>query len=457
MRSAGCYNARLGVPAARWSPSMRCILTLAVVLSLASLSDGQDRKTKVLNDRDRFAKNEVWLYNDLDEAFAEAKKSKKPLLVVLRCVPCEACSHFDKQLLDEQEQMRDLLDQFVCVRVVKANGLDLSLFQFDYDQSFHAMFFNPDRTIYGRFGTRSQNKEDDDMTMEGFRQAMKGVLALHKDYPANQASLAGKTGGKPLVEVPEAFPSLKGKYKAEIDYEGAIVASCIHCHQVRDAERIHYRTQGKELPEHVLYPYPLPSVVGLTFDPTQAATITSVEPESIAAAAGLTAGDQIIALNKQPMISIADVQWVLHNAPASGELAVDYRRGKANATTKLELPAGWRKKSDLAWRPTTWDLRRMALGGLWLKDLSDEERSKRGLASDTLALWVKHLGEYNEHAVAKNAGFRKDDVLVAVDGSDRRWSETEMIDHALRKRPGEKLAVTVLRGKERVELKLPVQ
>jgi serine protease Do len=424
---------------------------------LVASASAQDRKTKVLNDRDTFAKNDVWLYNDLDEGFAEAKRSKKPLLVVLRCVPCEACSHFDKQLLEEQEQMRDLLDQFVCVRVVKANGLDLSLFQFDYDQSFHAMFLNGDRTIYGRFGTRSQNKEDDDMTMAGFREAMKGALALHQKYPANKQSLAGKSGGKPLFEVPEAFPSLKGKYKAEIDYDGAVVASCIHCHQVRDAERVYYRQQGKTLPEQVLYPYPLPSVIGLTMDPRQCATISGVETGSIAAAAGLAAGDQIISLNRQPLLSIADMQWVLHNAPSAGQLAVDYRRDQKVASTKIELPAQWRARSDLAWRPTTWDLRRMALGGLWLNDLDDAERKKRGIAPDALALWVKHLGEYGEHAVAKNAGFRKDDVIIAVGDANQRWSETELIAAALQHRPGDKLPITILRGQEKIDLKLPLQ
>ena len=428
-----------------------------ILLCLSGLSEGQDRKTKVLTDRDTFAKNEVWIYNDLDEAFAESKKSTKPLLVVFRCVPCEACSHFDKQLLDEQEQMRDLLDQFVCVRVVKANGLDLSLFQFDYDQSFHAMFLNADRTIYGRFGTRSQKKEDEDMTMEGFRAAMKAVLALHKQYPANKESLAGKSGGKVPFEVPEAFPSLKGKYKGQIDYEGNVVASCIHCHQVRDAERVYYRNKETKLPEQVLYPYPLPSVTGLTMDPSKCAIVTDVQDNSIAAKAGLQAGDEIVSLGGQPLVSTADLQWVLHNAPASGSVDVEYRRGQQTASTKLALPEGWRSQSDLSWRPTTWDLRRMALGGLHLEDLSDEQRTQRGIASDALALRAKHVGEYNEHAVAKNAGFRKEDVVVAVDGKKDRKSETELIAQALQKKPGEKLAVTVLRGKERIELKLPVQ
>ena len=68
--------------------------------------------------------------------------------------------------------VRDLLDKFVCVRVVHANGMDLSLFQYDYDQSWSAFFLNADRTIYGRYGTRSHETESgDDVSLEGFAKA----------------------------------------------------------------------------------------------------------------------------------------------------------------------------------------------------------------------------------------------------------------------------------------------
>jgi len=50
------------------------------------------------------------------------------------------------------------MDQFVCVRLVQANGLDLELFQFDYDLTFSIFFMNGDKTIYGRYGTRSSQK-----------------------------------------------------------------------------------------------------------------------------------------------------------------------------------------------------------------------------------------------------------------------------------------------------------
>src|SRR5262249_11070936 len=155
-----------------WLPSV----CLALLLPSFPSASAQDRETKVRGDREAFKSDDVWIYNDLDAAFAEAKKSNRPLMVVFRCIPCEACSRFDKELLARRAEVKDLLGKFVCCRVVQGNHLDLSLFQFDYDQSFHTMFLNADRTIYGRYGTRSQRKEEEDMTIAGLRAAMQAVL-----------------------------------------------------------------------------------------------------------------------------------------------------------------------------------------------------------------------------------------------------------------------------------------
>src|SRR5206468_10131232 len=103
------------------------------------------------------------------------------------------------------------MDQFVCVRLVQANAMDLSLFQFDYDLTFAVFFMNADKTIYGRFGTRSERKDaTKDISMEGFRKALAAALELHKKYPANKASLSGKQSPPPRFKVPEEYPSLRG-------------------------------------------------------------------------------------------------------------------------------------------------------------------------------------------------------------------------------------------------------
>ena len=100
----------------------------------------------------------------------------------------------------------------------------------------------------------------------------------------------------------------------------------------------------------------------------------------------------------------------------------------------------------------------MALGGMRLDDLTDEERKSANLPHDGMALRVRHLGEYGEHAVAKRAGFRKGDILVKFDGQSARMSESEVLVYTLRKkRPGELVAATVLRNGETKVLKFALQ
>ena len=101
-------------------------------------------------------------------------------------------------------ELRKLLKKFVCVRVIQGNSLDLELFQFDYDLTFAAFFMNADRTIYGRYGTRSSRKKPErDISMQGFVSALEGALELHGRFPSVRKSLAAKRGGKPRYPVPE--------------------------------------------------------------------------------------------------------------------------------------------------------------------------------------------------------------------------------------------------------------
>ena len=114
-----------------------------------------------------------WIYDDLPKAIAEAKSTGKPLLVVLRCVPCPPGKALDAQVMQPNDELAALEKQFVCVRVIQTNGLDLSVFQFDYDMSWAAMFLNADMTIYGRYGSRTSSGpgSDKELTLPGFTQA----------------------------------------------------------------------------------------------------------------------------------------------------------------------------------------------------------------------------------------------------------------------------------------------
>lgn len=432
---------------------------LVAILAPLSAAAPVDRDTKVRNDRAEVTEAGFWIYDDLDKGIALARQTRKPLLVVIRCIPCEACEGFDARVVDRDPQIADLLEKFVCVRIVKGNGLDLSLFQYDYDLSFAAFFMNADKTIYGRFGTRTRGEDAaSEITLEGFRKALATALEWHADYPVNKASFAGKQGPAPQFKVPEEYPSLKPKYTSELNYEGKVAQSCIHCHQIRDAQRQLARERSEPLPDDVLYPYPMPDVLGLKLDPQHLATVKSVAPGSVAEKEGFRAGDKLLSLGGQPLISIADVQWVLHTTKAPAKLKAQVERDGKRVELTLSLAEGWRRQDDISWRPTSWELRRMATGGLVLEDLPDEERTALKLDDDALALRVKHVGQYGDHAAAKRAGFEKGDIVVEFDGDARRLRETEVLALGMNKyRRGQKVPVTVLRGEKRLELQLPMQ
>lgn len=449
----------------QWRRGVFQVVVLPAILMLLAAgtqTSGADRAAKVRDDKKLLEKDDHWIYNDLPKAFAEAKRTGKPLLVVFRCIPCEACSNFDDMVVAREPRIRRLMEQFVCVRVPQANGMDLSLYQFDYDMSLAMFLMRADGTIYGRFGTRSGTKDEDhEMTIDGLAKALIRALEMDDDFERYKPQLIGKRGANVDVAKPEEHAYFKGKFTDRLDYEGNVLNSCIHCHQVREAQRMTVRAAGKPIPDDLMYPWPNPSVLGLKLNPDECATVLEVLAGSPAEAAGFRKGDEIVTVGGQRPISIADVQWVLHTSKNDSELSVVVQRGGSKGETltlKLPLADGWRRRVNIDWRATTWDLRRIALGGMRLEAATPEQRAQHGIGDDKMALHVKWVGQYGDHARAKQAGFLKGDIVIAFDGDDSPRTESTLIATTVNgKKPGDKIPVKVIRGSERLSLMLPVQ
>lgn len=427
----------------------RILLTWAILLIAPASGWAQSREEKVRRDRREIEAEGLWIYNDFTQAKAQARSSGKPILAVLRCIPCEECVKLDEEVIRQDPHIKKHLDRFVRVRLVSTNGLDLSIFQFDTDQSFAVFFLEADGTILGRFGTRSHRTDwRGDVSVEGLAEAMEQALKLHQDYPGNQAALSGKTGKKPEYGTPEKMPPLAGKFTATPDYQGNVVKSCIHCHQIGDAVREMALGKPGPLDDRILFPYPHPKTIGLTLDPKKSAEVTAVAEGSVAAKAGLRPGDSIRQMQGQPLISIADVQWVLQGAdPAGAVIEGKLLRAGKEKTFSLELPKGWRHRDDFAWRASTWGLRRAALGGIFFKPGTGDNAGK---------LVVEHVGAFAPHDVAKRAGFQKGDILVEWDGKNDFTRETDLIAYMLQGREERMgpVEVTVLRSGTTKNLRL---
>ena len=199
--------------------------------------------------------------------------------------------------------------------------------------------------------------------------------------------------------------------------------------------------------------------MGITLDPETAATIRGVESNSPAANAGLQEEDVILELKGQPILSSADVQWVLHNiSPKGGRVSILVDRNGAEKDLTLQLTDGWREKGDLSWRVSSWGLRRMATGGLRMESISEEKREGLNIPANKTALLVSHVGQYNEHAAAKRAGVREGDIIISVDGKQDILSESAFLAYGVtEKKMGEKIKIEVLRNGTKKMFLIPMQ
>ena len=327
--------------------------------------------------------------------------------------------------------------------------MDLGAFPFDRGLTLAVLFLNADGTVYGRFGTRSDKDGMRHVSLEGLKESLRGALELHKGYPANRKSLAGKSGRKPKWGTQDRLP-----VKPRMSH-----GACVHCHSVGAAEVLSLRKAGEPVRDRHLWPYPVPDLFGLKLNRDDQRTVQRVTPGSRSEKAGFREGDKIIEVQGQPILSIADIQWVLHNAPTSGRVQFEVSRGDGKVRIALPLEKGWRRASDASWR-VSWDLQG-TVAGFMCKPLPSRERASYGLAEDALALRLAATQSENRYLrfgnpAARNV-FRKGDIIVGVDGRNKHMEVREFLAYLLQqKRPGEAVRLTLLRGDTRKELELTI-
>lgn len=311
-----------------------------------------------------------------------------------------------------------------------------------------------DLTVLGRYGTRtSMENAERDVTVEGFAETLQEILKLHYDFDAIKASLKGKQNIDLGAKKPEEFSEL-ARFKKTLDWEGEVTRSCIHCHQIGDALRNDYRRKGEPLPDHLMFPFPPPQTVGIKIDPKTAAKIIDVAEGSAAEKAGIRAGDKLVSIDQQPITSTADVQWILHRAKPIDSLNIVVQREGKPVESELSLVEDWRRENDVSWRPTSWNLRRLATGGIRFATLPDRDRERMSIKDGEMALLAKHVGLYGSHAVAHRAGVKKGDVIIAIDGKRDLMSETDVLYHSMQqKKSGDTIHLVIVRGKKRFEVK----
>ena len=333
-----------------------------------------------------------------------------------------------------EQSIAGVAREFVRVRALNMRGVDLQVFDFDYDLDWAALILTPDEKVIGRFGGRDESGPTRFRTFPGLRYAFEEALKASR--PAAGAVQPGKNR-----------PDTVEKYKA---MERVKADACIHCHQVYDFRRQALLEAGKWRKEMV-WVYPWPENVGLHLDPLQGNRVERIDAGSAADRLGLKAGAVLRSVNGQRTASFADVQYALHRADGSDGIPVFWEHDGRKREGTLRPPSGWRV-TDLSWRASTKKLG--PAPSIHGEDISVEQKHRLGLEPKRLAM---ALGPFLP-PVARQAGLRQGDIIVGVD--DKRLEMTAgQLDVYIRLeyQPGQKLTYNLLRGgrPESVTLTLP--
>jgi len=335
-------------------------------------------------------------------------------------------------------------------------GVDLNLFQFDYDLTFAAVLMNADGTVYHRYGTRDSGSPTGRLSMASLVRLLRESLEDHKAYEARPSPPTAQPK-RTIEQIPTMARKIEERKRSGKHVE------CMHCHMVNGETDDTAREAGKFSLEAVLGRWPLPEKAGLTLDVDDPALVRAVEPQGPAAKAGVRPGDRLIRAGAQRIRSQMDFQWVLHSTPAEGgEIPIEYlREGDMMMLSSLKLARGWKLAGarEFSWRSSMWGLRpQPGFGG---ERLSASEREKLGIPADAFALKVGYIVDWgNDAATGRNvqkAGIRKGDVILSVGG--KKDFESELHFQAwfrFTQKPGSRVPIEVLQGHERKVVELQV-
>ena len=340
---------------------------------------------------------------------------------------------FDGQVVRPPEKFRQAAEDYVCVRVVNINELDLNLFAFDYDLTMAILLAHPDGTVFHRYGGRTHRSP---MNMDTLVDLMKQGLASYRSYLANPAP----PPAKPPVRVRELIlDRMKGRMKP--------MFGCLHCHYVREARQNLSLEAGTWAPNQ-FWIWPLPSRIGLKMNQQRQYEVEQVAVGSAADVAGIEPGDVLQRLAGRRILTKQDIQWVLNECEDEAiSLPFELSREGQKITGELRLAPAWKTgdPEDYKWRVrnifTRHMLKFLPAPGVIEERLSAQEIHELGLKDRTFGLRIERLN-YSSYL----AGLRADDVVLGADGRTDFATATDFYRHCeLLRRAGRDIRMELVR------------
>jgi serine protease Do len=341
-----------------------------------------------------------------------------------------------------------MCEDFVLLRLTYLRGVNLSIFDYDYDQTWMSFFLDADGRVISRYGSRDAGSAEGHNSIPGLLYTMERVLKVHKEESAKEKPAEAKpvepAVKKPAALLPEDMPGMR-----DLGYAG----TCVRCHMVHEAKIQEQRKEKDGVKRGAFWFWPLPDNVGLKLDPKKGNLVQEVIPESFAAKAGLQKGDTLRSANGARVLTIADLEFVLNGLGSPSELTIEAERDGETVTATLKLEGDWRRW-DVSWRKSVRMIAFRTSPARSMIPLPDPERAKLNIEKGDLALRVAATFDFKTRkaelsAELKDAGLQANDVVVAFDGKRKVPYRFPQYFLLLEHIKGDKVEVTYLRnGKE---------
>ena len=371
------------------------------------------------------------------------------MLVTWRCIPCEQCAEFDKNVLEGSDKLDPLLRRFVTVRMIDAAQLDQRYFPYlthqDLDLSWWGYFLRPDGGLYGVFGGKDHVSDSTRISEAALVNSLSRVLQHHYDP---RRKTWGIDGPVPDPAAERVGPKASRGYQLLLELRPGLgqphpqLGACVHCHQVGDMQTMEALDAGTFRPNQLLQKWPLPENVGIELDRDDGLLVNAVSPGSAAAKVGVQPGDRLGMADGVRLFGQADFRGVLHRAGYGSDIiALGWVRGTEVMTGKLTVEPGWRITEN-SWRKTVYD---GVFGpGMGFFPLKGPKAGKG--ESLSIKPW---MGPAPSDRPVYQTGLRPDMEIVAIDGMSEDMEIRQLIAwFRFHYKVGDEVTYTVRGGKE---------
>jgi serine protease Do len=327
------------------------------------------------------------------------------------------------------------LSEYVCLRIVRMDDVDVGLFDRDWNNAIYFFMMNADEQIYMRYGGRDSPSPDTYLDMSSLELALKQGLELHRQY--QKGELKKTERAKPLL--PRQIPLLVQRTFAQ--------RQCVECHLIGDFQNLQRERDGTLDKLTHLYRSPDIKVLGVTLDVPKGLVVK--EARGAVQTAGMKPGDRVTALNGTQVWTFGDLQYTYDKVNRKAErVQITVDRNGQPLDLAVILPERW-WWTDLRFRQSSVDPR------TYFEDraLTEAEKRRQGLKPDGFASEIRFVPFFAK--ALKSHDLQVGDIIFGVDGVERDdLANTAELYIKLRKNAGDSVMLGVLRAGKRLQMPL---